>query len=359
MFILAEMFVIDGSQGEGGGQVLRASLSLAAVTGRPFRLEKIRARRSKPGLRPQHLTAVRAVAALCQADLKGAELDSTTLEFRPGSPPHGGDYFFDVSDAAQGGSAGATTLILQAILWPLLCADGPSHVTLRGGTHVPFSPPYHYLAEVARPAFGRLGATFATELRAWGWYPQGGGVITATIEPVGHLQAATFERVAADTVEGVAAVTNLPAHIPHRMARRAHNLLEEAGFTPAVAPLRERGVGPGAGIVLWLPQAGFSSLGRVGLPADKVAEAAVNDLLAFWRDKKAAVDFHLADQLLLPMALAQGISSFTTNRLTQHTLTNVALLTQWLNVSITVDGRLDAPGRVVVNGIGLGRGLGD
>lgn len=353
------MLVIDGSQGEGGGQVLRTSLSLAAVTGRPFRLDKIRARRSKPGLRPQHLTAVRAVAAVCQAELRGAELNSTALEFRPGSAPRGGDYFFDVSDAAQGGSAGATTLILQAILWPLLLAESPSHVTLHGGTHVPFSPPYHYVAEVARPAFGRLGATFSTELRTWGWYPQGGGAITAAIEPIRQLQAAAFERVAADTVQGVAAVTNLPSHIPHRMARRAHNLLEEAGLRPAVEPLRERGPGPGAGIFLWLPQAGFNSLGRVGLPADKVAEAAVNDLLVFWRDKTAAVDFHLADQLLLPMALAQGISSLTTNRLTQHTLTNVALLTQWLNVSITVDGRLDAPGRVVVNGMGFGRGLGD
>ena len=349
------MLVIDGSQGEGGGQVLRTSLSLAALTGRSFRIKNIRANRSRPGLRPQHLTAVRAVAALCDADLAGDELDSTTVTFRPGSRPRGGEYAIDVTAASQAGrSAGAVTLILQAVLWPLLFAGEKSQITIRGGTFVPFSPPYHYLAEVARPAFERLGASFTTDLQSWGWMAAGGGEIAVAIEPVAGLQSVRFEPVGETKVGGIAAVTNLPSHIPHRMARRAHNLLSEAGLAPSVQPLRERGQGPGAGIVLWLDQAGFSSLGRKGLPADKVAEAAVAELLAFV-DNGAAVDHHLADQLLAPMALAHGKSSFTTDNLTRHTMTNANLLRQWLNVSITVDGVIGKPGRVWVTGVGFCR----
>ncbi len=343
---------IDGSQGEGGGQILRTSLSLSALTGRPFRLNNIRANRSKPGLRPQHLTAVRAAAAICNAALRGADLNSTSLEFHPQSRPRGGEYYFDVADAAKGSSAGSVTLLFQAILWPLLFADGSSQVTLRGGTHVPFSPPYHYTAEVFQPALARLGADFRLILREWGWNPSGGGMVTAVIQPITALKAAVFEPIAASQIGGIAAVTNLPAHIPQRMARRAANLLEQAGYAPAIHPLRERGRGPGAGICLWRPQAGFSSLGRKGLPADKVAETAVADLLAF-EDNKAAVDKYLADQLLLPLALANGRSAYTTNELTQHTLTNAQLLRQWLGVTITIDGNLKEQSRIIIEGIGF------
>lgn len=347
------MIKVDGSQGEGGGQVLRTSLSLSALTGHPFHINKIRANRSRPGLRPQHLTAVRAVAELCQAQLDGAELDSTELAFRPGSPPQSGEYRFDVTEASESGrSAGAVTLIVQAILWPLLFAVGTSRVVLRGGTFVPFSPPFHYLANVACPAFTRFGGEISVELHRWGWMTAGDGEIVLTVEPVSGLSAVEFERPEIDEVKGVAAVTNLPSHIPHRMARRAHNLIAEAGLNPSIQSLREKGAGPGAGIVLWVPQAGFSSLGRKGLPAEKVAEAAVADLLSFV-DNGAAVDYHLADQLLLPMALAEGHSSYTTTRLTRHTETNVGLIRQWLDVRIDVDGALDEPAQVSVKSDGF------
>jgi RNA 3'-terminal phosphate cyclase (ATP) len=150
----------------------------------------------------------------------------------------------------------------------------------------------------------------------------------------------------------VAAVTNLPSHIPHRMARRAHNLIEQMGLKAAVSAVRENGVGPGAGIILWRTQAGFSSLGRRGLPADKVAEAAVADLAAFL-DNGTAVDKYLADQLLIPMALAQGQSSLTTDHLTRHTLTNSALLRQWLDVSIGIEGELGETAEITVDGAGI------
>lgn len=354
------MLVIDGSQGEGGGQVLRTSLSLAAVTRRPFRLEHIRAGRSKPGLRPQHLTAVHAVAAVCDAALEGAALNSQTLTFRPQTPPRGATYAFDVNDAAQGGSAGSVTLIWQALVWPLLFADGVAEVTLRGGTHVPFSPPFHYLAHVAQPAFARLGVTCTLTLDQWGWYPRGGGQMRTTVKPVAHLQAAAFTPVTDTSVAGAAAVTNLPSHIPQRMARRADNLLRAAALQPRVEPLRATGPGPGAGTFLWRPQAGFSSLGQPGLPAEEVAETAVAECVAFVQSE-TAVDRHLADQLLLPLALAEGQSHFTTDELTPHTLTNAALLRQWLDVAIDVRGATDQaleigrPAEVTVAGIGFRR----
>ena len=349
------MISIDGSKGEGGGQVLRTSLSLSAITGLPFHIKKIRANRSKPGLRPQHLTAVRAVAAVCNASLEGDDLDSTSLVFEPGTSPRGGSFRFDVTEATPSGqSAGSVTLILQAMLWPLLFADRPSEITLRGGTFVPFSPPYHYISEVARPAFARFGACFEPSLVAWGWMNEGGGEMKVGVEPVDRLTGVDFQTYTDHQVEGIGAVTNLPSHIPHRMARRAYNMLRDAGVAANIQPVREKGLGPGAGIVLWMLQGGFSSLGRKGLPADKVAEAAVADLMSFI-DNGAAVDHHLADQLLVPMALAHGRSTFTTDHLTRHTMTNIALLRQWLNVRIAVQGVLDQAGKITIDGLGYRR----
>jgi len=349
---LNQPLVIDGSKGEGGGQVLRTSLSLAALTGRTLRLVHIRAGRERPGLRPQHLTAVRAVAAVCDAQLSGDEIGSESLTFAPQSPPRGAEYDFDVRDAAEHGSAGSVTLILQAMLWPLLFADAPSQVTLRGGTHVPFSPPYHYLEHVFRPAVARFGVEFEMELPAWGWLPAGDGQIVTSIQPVQQLQAVDFKRPLLDIVQGLAAVTNLPADIAQRMANRTANLLREEGLQPAVRPLRARGPGPGAGIFLWLPQAGFGRLGHKGYAADKVAEDAVAELLAFIDNESAAVDHHLADQLLIPMALANGRSTFTTHLLSSHTLTNTSIVRQWLDVDVTISGRDGEPGSVSVRGVG-------
>ena len=344
------MLVIDGSLGEGGGQVLRTSLSLAALTKRPFTLKNIRANRKKPGLRPQHLTAVRAVATVCGANLDGDALNSQILVFKPQVTPQASTYHFDVADDAQGGSAGAVTLIWQALLWPLLFAPSKSHVTLIGGTQVPFSPPFHYLSEVALPIFRQFGVESSLSLKKWGWYPVGGGEITAVIHPTNKLIAPTIAKSESKTVNGIAAVTNLPAHIPQRMARRAHNLLAEAGFMPDIQPVRERGRGPGAGIFLWLPNGGFTSIGRKGVPSDKVAETAVSDLLNFTRSHKM-VDEHLADQLLIPAALAHGTTRYTTNRLTQHTLTNADLLRRWLDVDIRIKGSLDKHAEIEVSGI--------
>jgi RNA 3'-terminal phosphate cyclase (ATP) len=292
---------------------------------------------------------------ICNASLEGDEMDSQRLTFRPGGLPLGGQYRFDVERVALHGSAGAVTLIAQAVLWPLLFAAAAAEVLLLGGTHVPYSPPFHYLSHVARPAFAHFGAEFDLALEAWGWAPQGKGAISLQIRPVDALQAVTFTPQPRQPVGGLAAVTNLPAHIPQRMAGRASKLLAGAGLQNRVEPLRERAVAPGAGLFLWMPQAGASALGRPGLPAEQVAEEVVAELLAFSDNEQAAVDAYLADQLLLPMALAHGRSSFTTDRLTLHTLTQAALLRLWFDTVIEITGDEGQPGRVSVEGIGWTR----
>lgn len=347
------MLTIDGAYGEGGGQVLRTALTLAALTGRPFRIEHIRARRENPGLRPQHLTAVRAAAAVCEAGLEGDELGAQVLAFVPTGPPRSGEYTFDVADAARAGSAGSVALVLQTVLLPLARADGDSRVTLRGGTHVPWAPPVPYLEHVFLPVLARLGVRAEVELARWGFYPAGGGEIRVSVvgregplSPVSLTQRGDLQRV-----WGVAAVMNLPAHIPQRMAARARNVLAEAGLQAQVKPLRLRGAGPGAGIFLFTQYAnvttGFTAHGRKGLPAEHVAQAACEELLVHHRSG-APADAHLADQVVLAMALAQGSSQVITSRVSQHLLTNAWVVQQFLSRDVRVEGTPGEPGRVVV-----------
>lgn len=349
------MVLIDGSYGEGGGQVLRTALALAALTGQPARFEHIRAKRRKPGLRPQHLTAVRAAAAVCGAHLEGDGLGSQTLTFVPAGPPRCGEYTFDVAEVAQGGSAGSVGLVLQTVLLPLALAEGESHLTLRGGTHVPWSPPVSYLEHVFLPALARMDVHAQVELVRWGFYPAGGGEIQVQITGRGGPLPPIIltERGKLHRVWGTAAVMNLPAHIPQRMAARARNVLAEAGLQAQVEPRRLRGAGPGAGIFLFAEYAhvstGFTAYGRKGLPAERVAEAACENLLAHHRSG-APADPHLADQLVLPMALAEGESQVVTSQVSQHLLTNVWVVRQFLARELRAEGEPGAPGTLIAKG---------
>lgn len=327
------MLHIDGSYGEGGGQILRTSLSLAAITGQPIRIDRIRANRAKPGLAIQHLTAVRAAAALCQATVKGDTVGSMMLEFIPGRAPEAGQYSFDVSQTTGAGSAGAITLILQTILLPLALAPQASLVTLKGGTHVPMSPPATYIEQVYLPTLKQMGIQTQMQLRAYGWYPRGNGEIELQISggavPQGiHL----LQRGRLQQVQGLAVVTELPSHIPQRLASRAENLLLQAQLKGRVQPVRERGIGAGAGIFLTAEyqhsRAGFGALGKVGLAAERVAELAVQDLLKFHR-QDAPVDVHLADQLLLPAALAGEPSRYRAAEISTHLTTNAWVIEQF------------------------------
>jgi RNA 3'-terminal phosphate cyclase (ATP) len=352
------MVEIDGSSGEGGGQVVRTALTLAAITGHPVRLLQIRAKRRNPGLAPQHLTAVNALAQICGAEVHGAALRSTVLEFRPSHAPRAGSYELNVASAAQGGSAGAVTLILQSLLLPLALAAGISHVTLTGGTHVRWSPPWHYLAYVYLPAVARMGLVGETRLDAWGFYPVGQGRVAARISGSNMpLQPITLvERGPVRRIWGLAVAANLPAHIPQRIASRATSLLSAAGLRSQVRPLRERAAGPGAGLFLVAEYAealsGFSALGEKGKPSEQVAEEASHDLLAHHASGHP-VDMHLADQLLLPAALAAGRTIYDTCRVTPHLLTNAHIIRQLLEVEIVVQGEVDSPGHVEVSGAGL------
>ena len=232
-------------------------------------------------------------------------------------------------------------------------AGGPSALRLRGGTHVPFSPPYQYARHVALPLYARFGVVAGLELVRYGWYPHGGGEVAAVVEPTAGLTAPNLSFDPLTAVDGVAVATNLPADIPQRMAGRAANLLREAGIDSHIEPRREKAAGPGAGIFLWTTQAGAGALGRKGLPSDAVAGTAVAELLAF-KDNTAMVDRHLADQLLLPAALATGETRYTTDHLTNHTVTQAQLLQHWLDVNIEIDGDLEQPAAITVQGTGFG-----
>lgn len=337
------MRTVDGSYGEGGGQLVRSALVLSVLTGRALRIEKIRAGRDRPGLRPQHLTAVRALAAISDAETEGAELESRTLVFRPRTVPTPGSYSFDVAEAAPNGSAGSAVLILQSLLLPLALAGGSSRLTLRGGTHVRWSPSFHYLDEVYLPVLRRMGVQARARLEKWGFYPAGGGETIAEIDPSeGFSAIELLERGALTEIRGVAVASNLPAHIPQRMTDRARALLESRLGRPQIEPLRVTGAGRGAGIFLTAEYehttAGFAALGKKGKPSEEVAEEAVDRLLTF-HGAGGVVDRHLGDQLLLPAALAGGITTYRTERVSSHLLT-VRLLIESLtdaNVEVTAD----------------------
>ncbi|MFB2768325.1 RNA 3'-terminal phosphate cyclase [Pelatocladus sp. BLCC-F211] len=335
------MIYIDGSYGEGGGQVLRSSLSLAAITGNPISIYNIRAGRKKPGLAAQHLTGVRATATICDAEVRGDALGSMMLEFIPGGVVKAGNYTFDVSEAREGGSAGAVTLVLQTVLLPLALATGDSQVTFKGGTHVPFSPPMTYIEQVYLPILKQMGVEVDVKLGAWGWYPQGGGVVNLRVSGSRRLAGINLvKRGDLQQVRGLAIATELPAHIPQRIASRTENLLREAGLKHIIKPVREKGVAPGAGLFLTAEYenslAGFSSLGRLGLPAEKVAQIACEELLKF-NQTGAAVDEHLADQLLLPAALASAPSEYQVAEVSTHLTTNAWVLEQFGLANIKID----------------------
>ncbi|HEX9593245.1 MAG TPA: RNA 3'-terminal phosphate cyclase [bacterium] len=343
--VMTGPITIDGAYGEGGGQVLRMALALAAATGRPLGMERIRARRRRPGLAAQHLTAVRAAAAVCEAEVRGDALGSTTIDFLPGGPPRGGDYAFDVAAAREGGSAGAATLVLQTVVPLLGLAAGASTVTVRGGTHVPWSPPFDYARDVWLPVLARFGIHAELELLRWGWYSAGGGEIRARIRGRGDeggspdARVDLTERGTLRKVWGRAVAADLPAHIPQRMADRAWGLLTETGVGIDVRPERVRAASPGTGIFLVAEyehvRAGFSALGRRGRPAEEVAEEAVHALLDHHRSG-ASVDDHLGDQLILPAALAQVETTYTVAHPTAHLTTAAWLVEQFGLAGITL-----------------------
>ena len=344
--------VIDGSFGEGGGQILRTALALAAIIQRPVEIRNIRAGRKKPGLRPQHLMGVKALATVTSAHVEGAELGSVRLYFEP-RKLKGGTYALDI------GTAGSTGLLLQAMMPGLFLAHGPSKLTITGGTHVPWSPCFHYLNEVFVPALKEMGCFVSLELVRWGWYPKGGGRVLASISPVAKLGA--IERTKRGQLNDIcvlSAVSNLPRSIGERQRDQVLKRLETEGYNPSRVEFADA-PSPGTGTVVFMRVefengvAGFTSLGKRGKPAEKVADEACSDFFEFMASG-APVDHHLADQLVLYMALAKGRSSLIAGRITKHLVTNIWVIEQFLPVRFEVD---EETGRVSVEGIGYRKKL--
>jgi RNA 3'-phosphate cyclase len=342
------MLELDGSFGEGGGQILRTALSLSACLKVPFRIARIRLNRKKPGLMPQHLMGVRAVAEICGADVTGAGPGSTELTFRPGEVK-AGSYQFDI------GTAGATSLLLQALLPPLIFSGGASGLLLTGGTHVPMSPPFDYIERVFTPALNRTGIAIKVSIQRHGFYPKGGGRILAEISPAQRTDC----RKAADfttqpevrSVRGVSAVSNLPLSIAERQRTAAERVIAAAGFHVSIKVISVESFGAGTFIFLE-PEgidclAGFSSIGQRGKRAETVGEEAAKAFLEY-AGAHACLEAHLADQIALYLAMNGGISRFTTACVTQHLLTNLWVIEKFLGIHYAIEGRPGQPGKVVI-----------
>jgi RNA 3'-terminal phosphate cyclase (ATP) len=333
---------LDGSFGEGGGQILRTSLALSLLTGRAFHLRNVRARRPKPGLQAQHLTSVRAAAAVGVARVRGAALGSTDLVFEPG-PVNAGKYHFNV------GTAGATGLVLHTVYLPLaLRGAAPSEVTLVGGTHVTTSPCYHFLVVTWRRYLEAFGVGVSLRMVRPGFYPRGGGVVVASVQPCARLMGVRLPQRGRLTATGFSAVAGLPAHVARRQARRAVYRLGQHGLK---ADLREEEWegGPGSVLAVELDTAPaptlFFGLGARGKPAERVADEAVDQVIAYL-NADALVDAHSGDQIVLPLALAEGPSEFSVAEVTLHLITNVGVIRQFVERDITLEGEEGKPGRV-------------
>ena len=328
---------IDGSAGEGGGQILRTSLTLSCITGKGLHIENIRAARRNPGLAKQHLSCVHAASQICNGRCTGAAIGSKTLDFQPGSV-RGGDYYFDI------GSAGSATLVIQTILPALFLADKPSTITVTGGTHNPLAPPFDFLCETFLPAVAMAGFRGSCRLIKHGFYPAGGGKITFDVQPW-EKQAdriidlcRTGERF---EIHARIYIAGLPEHI----AQRQEKLLQSGLNIQRVERIEVADSdGPGNCVMLRLSGDGratvFTAFGMKGKPSQQVIREAVNmakDFLA----SGAAVDKFLADQLLIYMALSKG-GCFTTNQLSSHLLTNMEVIKKFLPVDFTIDRQKQA-----------------
>jgi RNA 3'-terminal phosphate cyclase (ATP) len=348
------MIEIDGSYGEGGGQILRTGVALSILTGKSVRFFNIRANRKPPGLKTQHQMSIQAAAALCGAKVEGAALGSTILTFRPG-PVQPGEYHFDVSTLRS--SAGSITLIFQTLLPILSFAERPSRLILQGGTDVPWSPPADYLRAVFLPTLSPMGIQVEMEIAERGFYPIGGGRIEALVHPAAlPLRPLRIdERGPLKRLRIDSAVANLPRGIAERQLASAMDLLKREGFDP------EREIdfapSPGKGTFCFIlaeferVRVGFSSLGALGKRAERVGEEAAHAFLHY-AARQGALDPHLGDQVVLYMALAEGRSVITIAEVTEHLRTNIWVIEQFLPVRF--DLREDR-GKVEVEGVGFRR----
>ncbi len=343
--MMPTLVVLDGMQGEGGGQVLRSALSLSLIAGKPFRLENVRGKRQPPGLKAQHLTCVTGAAAICNAKVEGAELGSRTVEFHPGAVSTEPRTF-------EVGTAGSTSLLLQCLFYPLAIAGG-AHLTLRGGTHVTFSPSFDYVARVWLPMVRRYGLEAVLHLDAAGFFPQGGGAIRAEIAGVKAMPGAGLKFAAVKKLSRVEVLSTVGG-LPLEMARRQNDaacerLARERLRTETEVAVPKVKHSKGSSTLVWAQLenglvAGESWLGERGVSAEEVGRGAAEHFLEFAKTG-GSFDVHLGDQVLLPAALAAAgflgparSTKFVAAEVTEHLTTHVEVLQRFLGVQVAIDG---------------------
>jgi RNA 3'-terminal phosphate cyclase (ATP) len=325
------MIEIDGSFGEGGGQIVRTAVALSAVTGKPVRIARIRQGRPKPGLAPQHAWAILALAELCDAKTSGIAPGSSEITFVPGEIRGG-------SHKVKIGTAGSVTLLMQCLLPAMLKTDIPVSLEVQGGTDVQWAPTVDYFKNVFLPALGCFGARVSLEVRQRGYYPKGQGSVLLKVDPAklkaAHLSGITSV-ITEETVLGISHCSNLPEHVARRQAEAALKELKDLGYEARIALEALRLPSMGSGITLWSGFKGASHLGERGLPAETVGKKAAEALIQELKSG-ASVDVHLADQLIPYLAIAGG--SYTSREISLHSRTNIWTAEHFLERKVSVSG---------------------
>jgi RNA 3'-terminal phosphate cyclase (ATP) len=318
------MITIDGSEGEGGGQVLRYAAALSLLTGEPFTIANIRGGRAKPGLMRQHVTALEAAAAIGSAECSGLAVGSTELTFRPGAVVPG-EYHFAI------GTAGSTALVVQTVLVPLMLADAPSRVVIEGGTHAASAPPFEFLAHTLLPVLARMGPRLSVALDRHGFFPRGGGRIVLEISPASLAPIACTDRGAFRAGKVEALFAGIPFDIADRELKAARKVLAnwpDEAFAPVQLPAER---GPGNALLITAEcehvTEVMSAFGQIGIPAERLAKTAAKRM-AGYLGSGAFAGPYLQDQLLLPFAMA-GAGAFTTVKLSGHTRTAAELIARF------------------------------
>jgi len=351
------MIEIPGDTLEGGGQIVRTTLALSALTGKPVTITKIRENRPNPGLQPQHFVAVKVLAAACDAETEGVEVGSRRLTFTPRGH-NAGRYRFDV------GTAGSIPLILQALMPAAAFAQGRLEVELTGGTDVRWSPSIDYINLIQLPIIHRMGYDAAIEVHRRGHYPKGGGRVYATMNPPHLLKALhLLERGELAGIEGISHCVKLPSHVAQRQANAARKKLNAAGFSAAniatetYPPDHDPHIAPGSGITLLAKFAngavlGSDSLGERGKPAEAVGAEAASKLIMELASG-APLDRHMGDIIIPYLAVAEGKSEIQISEITTHTLTNIKVAETLTGASFHLEGELHQPGTIRVEGLAL------